>query len=92
MLETKLEEFCKKNLQASSDHCSVLLQDLFSPLDEDMKQGTYSKPGGYCVFMRRIKELKKNYYEEPKKGVLVITIMYLLGSYHQTGRASSVCT
>ncbi|GAB1288189.1 Guanylate-binding protein 5 [Apodemus speciosus] len=69
-LETNREEFCKKNLQASSDYCSALLQDLFSPLEEDVKQGTYFKPGGYCVFMRRIKELKKSYYEEPKKGVL----------------------
>ncbi|XP_052035017.1 guanylate-binding protein 1-like isoform X2 [Apodemus sylvaticus] len=69
-LETKQEEFCKKNLQASSNHCSAVLQDLFSPIEEDVKQGTYSKPGGYCAFKRRIKELKKNYYEKPKKGVL----------------------
>ncbi|XP_028643975.1 guanylate-binding protein 1-like isoform X2 [Grammomys surdaster] len=75
VLETKREEFCKKNLQASSAHCLALLQDLFSPLDEDIKQGTYSNPGGYCVFMRRIKELKKNYYEEPKKGVLVEEVL-----------------
>ncbi|KAK7797316.1 hypothetical protein U0070_023672 [Myodes glareolus] len=68
-LETKLEEFLKKNEQASSDRCSALLQDIFSPLEEDVKQGIYYKPGGYHLFMKKIRELKKKYYEEPKKGI-----------------------
>ncbi|CAO2600286.1 Guanylate-binding protein 1 [Lemmus lemmus] len=68
-LETKGEELYKKNVQASSDHCSALLQDIFGPLEEDVKQGVYSKPGGYCLFNGKIKELKKQYYEEPRKGV-----------------------
>ncbi|KAL1765298.1 guanylate-binding protein 1-like [Sigmodon hispidus] len=68
-LETKQEEFIKKNIQASSDHCSALLQDIFSPLEEDVKKGVYSKPGGYQHFLRKIQELKKKYYEQPGKGV-----------------------
>ncbi|CAO2600265.1 Guanylate-binding protein 1 [Lemmus lemmus] len=68
-LEAKLEEFFKKNAQASSDHCSALLQDIFSPLEEDLKHGIYFKPGGYLFFIQKIQELKKKYYEEPRKGV-----------------------
>ncbi|OBS79697.1 hypothetical protein A6R68_22101 [Neotoma lepida] len=67
-LETKREELIKKNVQASSDRCSALLQDVFSPLEEDVKQGIYCKPGGYRLFIRKIQELKKKYYEEPRKG------------------------
>ncbi|KAL1765295.1 guanylate-binding protein 1-like [Sigmodon hispidus] len=68
-LETKQEEFIKKNIQASLDCCSALLQDIFSPLEEDVKQGVYSKPGGYPHFLRKIQELKKKYYEKPGKGI-----------------------
>ncbi|XP_050016105.1 guanylate-binding protein 1-like isoform X1 [Alexandromys fortis] len=68
-LEAKLEEFFKKNAQVSSDHCSALLQGIFSPLEEDLKHGIYFKPGGYFIFMQKIRELKKKYYEEPRKGV-----------------------
>ncbi|XP_041514239.1 guanylate-binding protein 1-like [Microtus oregoni] len=77
-LETKLEEFLKKNAQASSDRCIALLQDIFSPLEEDVTQGIYSKPGGYRLFIQKIQELKKKYYEEPKKGIQAskITCMF----------------
>ncbi|XP_028711196.1 guanylate-binding protein 1-like [Peromyscus leucopus] len=68
-LATKQDEFIKKNLQASSDRCSALLQDIFSPLEEDVKQGLYFKPGGYHLFIQKKKELKKKYCEEPGKGV-----------------------
>ncbi|KAL1765220.1 guanylate-binding protein 1, partial [Sigmodon hispidus] len=68
-LETKQEEFIEKNVQASSDRCSALLQDIFSPLEEDLKQGVYYKPGGYQHFLQKIQELKKKYYEKPGKGV-----------------------
>uniref|UniRef100_A0A1U7QVR7 guanylate-binding protein 1-like isoform X1 n=1 Tax=Mesocricetus auratus TaxID=10036 RepID=A0A1U7QVR7_MESAU len=68
-LETKQEEFLKKNEWASSDRCSALLQDIFSPLEEDVKQGFYYKPGGYHLFIQKTQELKKKYYEEPRKGV-----------------------
>nr|XP_048309648.1 guanylate-binding protein 1-like [Myodes glareolus] len=68
-LERKGEELYKKNVQASSDHCSALLQNIFSPLEDEVKQGIYSKPGGYCLFSKKIKELKKKYSEEPRKGV-----------------------
>ncbi|XP_041534786.1 guanylate-binding protein 1-like [Microtus oregoni] len=68
-LERKQEEFLKKNAQASSDRCSALLQDIFGPLEEDVKQGVYYKPRGYCLFNQKLQELKKKYYNTPGKGV-----------------------
>ncbi|KAK7797318.1 hypothetical protein U0070_023674 [Myodes glareolus] len=77
-LEAKLEEFLKKNAQESVDRCETLLQGIFSPLEEDVKQGIYYKPGGYRLFIQKIQELKKMYYEEPQKGIQVskITCMF----------------
>ncbi|XP_016066818.1 PREDICTED: guanylate-binding protein 1-like [Miniopterus natalensis] len=68
-LEKRLEDFCKQNKKASSDRCSALLKDIFSSLEEDIKQGVYSKPGGYRLFIQVMKELKEKYYQEPRKGI-----------------------
>ncbi|KAM5323999.1 guanylate-binding protein 5 isoform 2-T2 [Glossophaga mutica] len=69
LLTAKQDDFCKQNLEASSDHCSALLQNIFGSLEEDVKQGIYSKPGGHCLFMRKTEELKAKYYQEPRKGI-----------------------
>ncbi|KAM5323712.1 guanylate-binding protein 1-like isoform 1-T2 [Glossophaga mutica] len=68
-LEKKQEDFCKQNVKVSSDRCSALLKDIFNPLEEDIKQGIYSKPGGYRLFMQKMQELKKKYLQEPRKGI-----------------------
>ncbi|KAM8789924.1 guanylate-binding protein 2-like isoform 2-T2 [Rhynchonycteris naso] len=68
-LVAKRDDFCKQNVRASSDHCSALLQDIFSPLEEDVKQGTFSKPGGYHLFIQKMEALKKKYYQVPRKGI-----------------------
>ncbi|EGW04816.1 Interferon-induced guanylate-binding protein 1, partial [Cricetulus griseus] len=73
-LETKQEEFLKKNEQASSDRCLALLQDIFNPFEEDVKQGIYYKPGGYHLYVQKTRELKKKYYDEPRKGVQVMMV------------------
>ena len=73
-LDKKRDDFCNKNLKASSDHCSALLKDIFSPLEEGVKKGIYSKPGGYRLFIEKIQELKKKYLQEPRKGIQVTKI------------------
>nr|XP_037851947.1 guanylate-binding protein 1 [Chlorocebus sabaeus]XP_037851948.1 guanylate-binding protein 1 [Chlorocebus sabaeus] len=73
-LEKKRDDFCKQNQEASSDRCSALLQDIFSPLEEEVKMGIYSKPGGYRLFIQKLQDLKKKYYEEPRKGIQVTKI------------------
>lgn len=68
-LEEKRDDFCKQNLKVSSDRCSALLEEIFNPLEEGVKQGIYSKPGGYRMFLDKTKELKKKYHQTPGKGL-----------------------
>lgn len=68
-LEEKRDDFCNQNLKVSSDRCSALLEEIFNPLEEEVKQGTYSKPGGYRLFLEKTKELKKKYHQTPGKGL-----------------------
>ncbi|XP_046501074.1 guanylate-binding protein 2 isoform X1 [Equus quagga] len=68
-LEAKRDDFCKQNMQASSDRCMALLQDIFGPLEEEVKQGAFSKPGGYRLFIQKKQELKNKYYQVPRKGI-----------------------
>uniref|UniRef100_A0A452T1Q2 Guanylate binding protein 1 n=1 Tax=Ursus maritimus TaxID=29073 RepID=A0A452T1Q2_URSMA len=68
-LEKKQDDFCKQNLQASTNRCSDLLEDIFGPLEEAVKQGDYSKPGGYHLFIQKMQELKRKYLQEPRKGI-----------------------
>ncbi|XP_047641320.1 guanylate-binding protein 2-like isoform X2 [Phacochoerus africanus] len=68
-LEAKLVDFCDQNMKASSDYCMTLLQDIFEPLYEDVKQGTFFKPGGFRLFIRKRQELKNKYYQVPRKGI-----------------------
>ncbi|XP_004635827.1 guanylate-binding protein 1-like [Octodon degus] len=67
-LKDNCKTFCERNKKASSDRCSALLQEIFSPL-EGVKQGIYSKSGGYHLLLQKVQDLKKKYYEEPKKGI-----------------------
>ncbi|XP_062047661.1 guanylate-binding protein 5-like isoform X2 [Lepus europaeus] len=69
LLDAKRDDFCKRNLEASSDLCSALLQDIFGPLEEAVKQGTYSKPGGHNLYLQKTEELKAKYYQKPRKGI-----------------------
>ncbi|XP_050016098.1 guanylate-binding protein 1-like isoform X1 [Alexandromys fortis] len=68
-LEERWDDFCKRNLEASSNRCQALIQNIFNPLEEGVKQGTYSKPGGYGLFVQETQRLKKEYYGQPKKGI-----------------------
>ncbi|XP_036302752.1 guanylate-binding protein 1-like isoform X3 [Pipistrellus kuhlii] len=68
-LEKRRDDFYKENIKASSDRCSALLKDIFDSLEEDIKQGVYSKPGGYRLLMQTVHELKKKYLQEPRKGI-----------------------
>ncbi|XP_044530075.1 guanylate-binding protein 1-like [Gracilinanus agilis] len=68
-LEAKRDAFCDQNLNMSAQRCRALLQDIFSTLEEAVKQGTFSKPGGYGLFLQKKQELIEKYKQQPKKGI-----------------------
>lgn len=74
-LAAKLNDFHKRNSEASLNRCSALLQDIFHPLEENVKQGVYAKPGGHCLFIQKREELKEKYNQEPRKGIQVSLIL-----------------
>lgn len=74
-LVDKLNDFHKRNSEVSLNHCSALLQDIFHPLEENVKQGVYAKPGGHCLFIQKREELKEKYNQEPGKGIQVSLIL-----------------
>ncbi|XP_008846531.1 guanylate-binding protein 1-like [Nannospalax galili] len=68
-LEAKRDELIRKNMDMSLDRCSALLRDIFAPLEEEVKQGAFSKSGGYHLFLQKKQELEKQYRQVPGKGV-----------------------
>lgn len=74
-LAAKQNDFHKRNSEASLNRCSALLQDIFHPLEENVKQGVYAKPGGHCLFIQKREELKEKYNQEPRKGIQVSLIL-----------------
>ncbi|XP_036613724.1 guanylate-binding protein 1-like [Trichosurus vulpecula] len=68
-LEAKRDAFCNQNLNESAQRCRALLQDISRPLEEGVKQGFFSKPGGYGLFLQKKQELIEKYKEQPRKGV-----------------------
>ncbi|XP_075396359.1 guanylate-binding protein 2 [Tenrec ecaudatus] len=68
-LQAKRDDYCKRNVQASTAICEALLQDIFGPLEDEVKAGAFSKPGGYRLFLKKKQELRNKYYEEPHKGI-----------------------
>ncbi|XP_004679248.1 PREDICTED: interferon-induced guanylate-binding protein 1-like [Condylura cristata] len=68
-LEQRRDKFCEENLQASSKRCSALVQEIFTPLEEDINKGTFSKAGGYHSYIQKLNELKKLYSQHPGKGI-----------------------
>nr|XP_048309662.1 guanylate-binding protein 2-like isoform X9 [Myodes glareolus] len=69
LLDARRDEVVKKNMDVSSARCSDLLQDIFGSLEEEVRQGTFSKPGGYYLYLQKKQELEKNYNQVPGKGL-----------------------
>ncbi|XP_032342905.1 guanylate-binding protein 5 isoform X8 [Camelus ferus] len=69
LLEARQDDFHKRNSEASLDRCSALLQDIFHPLEGDVKRGIYLTAGGHRLYVQKTEELKAKYYQEPRKGI-----------------------
>uniref|UniRef100_H0XVV3 GB1/RHD3-type G domain-containing protein n=1 Tax=Otolemur garnettii TaxID=30611 RepID=H0XVV3_OTOGA len=68
-LDVRRDDYCKQNMKASADYCTELLEDIFGPLEEEVKLGVFSKAGGYQLFIQRKHELQDKYDKVPRKGI-----------------------
>ncbi|XP_023564429.1 guanylate-binding protein 5 isoform X1 [Octodon degus] len=69
LLDAKQDDLCKRNKEASARWCSSLLQGIFGPLEEEVKQGIYFRAGGHNLYLEKMEILKANYYQHPRKGI-----------------------
>nr|XP_028598187.1 guanylate-binding protein 1-like [Podarcis muralis]XP_028598188.1 guanylate-binding protein 1-like [Podarcis muralis] len=73
-MEQMKEGFCQKNEQESSKLCWAVLMSLSGELEENIRQGVYSCPGGHKLFSDDLKEMEQR-YQEQKKGVMAETVL-----------------
>eukprot|EP00063_Salmo_salar_P046309 XP_014021144.1 PREDICTED: interferon-induced guanylate-binding protein 1-like [Salmo salar] len=59
----------KQNEDASETKCKALLENLSAQMDQGMKEGTYTTPGGYELYCNHHDNIVAQYRAEPNKGV-----------------------
>ncbi|XP_058050989.1 guanylate-binding protein 1-like [Ahaetulla prasina] len=74
-LESKKEAYCCKNELKSSEICSALLSSLSENLETNIKNGSYSRPGGHQEFLNDLQTTEKQFLQTPKKGIMAGKIL-----------------
>ncbi|XP_032083394.1 guanylate-binding protein 1-like isoform X2 [Thamnophis elegans] len=69
-VDSKKEEYCRKNERESSKICSALLNSLSENLEQNIKNGSYSRSGGHQEFVNDLQKVEKQFLETPKKGIM----------------------
>ncbi|KAM3924041.1 guanylate-binding protein 3-like [Leptodactylus fuscus] len=69
VLDHKKATYLLRNEEASETKCRVLLQELSVSLEEGIREGKFSVPGGYKIFLEEKKSLEENYMKVKGKGV-----------------------
>ncbi|XP_038600918.1 guanylate-binding protein 1-like [Tachyglossus aculeatus] len=82
------DDFVKQNEKESTKRCETLLQNIFKPLEEEIKNGSFIKPGGYNLFLQKKQKLKQQYERESRKELLAEeTLLKYLQSTEDTANA-----
>ncbi|KAM3924038.1 guanylate-binding protein 3-like isoform 2-T2 [Leptodactylus fuscus] len=71
----KKATYLLRNEEASETKCRVLLQELSVSLEEGIREGKFSVPGGYKIFLEEKKSLEENYLKVKGKGVKALEIL-----------------
>ncbi|KAM3829459.1 LOW QUALITY PROTEIN: guanylate-binding protein 2-like [Vipera latastei] len=69
-MESKKEDYCKKNKEKSSEICSALLTSLSEGLEQNIKNGSYFRAGGHQEYLNDLQKVEKQFYDTPKKGIM----------------------
>ncbi|XP_016114130.1 guanylate-binding protein 1-like [Sinocyclocheilus grahami] len=63
------DEYLCQNEQASKKRCEEILSSLSAPMMKKLKQGFYTKPGGYDLFCKDLEDIEKKYNSQANKEV-----------------------
>ncbi|XP_013929686.1 PREDICTED: interferon-induced guanylate-binding protein 1-like [Thamnophis sirtalis] len=74
-VESKKEEYCSKNELKSSEISSALLRSICENLEQNIKNDSYSRSGGYPKFVNDLPKVEKQFLETPKKGIMARKIL-----------------
>ncbi|XP_065429998.1 guanylate-binding protein 2-like isoform X4 [Chrysemys picta bellii] len=74
-LDSKRAELCHRNEEASSDRCKAVLMELSQELEERVREGSYSVPGGYQRFLADQREMVEKYQRVPWKGIMAAEVL-----------------
>ncbi|XP_061452444.1 guanylate-binding protein 1-like [Rhineura floridana] len=74
-LDQKKEEYCRKNEQQSSKLCWAALKSVSGELEDNIKKGIYSQPGGHKQFVDDLKKMEQRYHQEPNKGIMAEAVL-----------------
>ncbi|XP_065436216.1 LOW QUALITY PROTEIN: guanylate-binding protein 1 [Chrysemys picta bellii] len=74
-LDSKRTELCHRNEEASSDRCKAVLMELSQELEERVREGSYSVPGGYQRFLADQREMVEKYQRVPWKGIMAAEVL-----------------
>ncbi|XP_061452437.1 guanylate-binding protein 1-like [Rhineura floridana] len=74
-LDQKKEEYCQKNEQESSKLCWAALMSVSGELEDNIKNGIYSQPGGHKQFVGDLKKMEERYHQKPKKGIMAEAVL-----------------
>ncbi|XP_062960564.1 guanylate-binding protein 4-like [Cynocephalus volans] len=69
IIEEKKEDFLLQNEEASVKYCQTELKQLSESLVESISRGTFSVPGGHCLYLEAKKKVEQDYKLVPRKGV-----------------------
>ena len=70
-LEERLKYFIKANADASTEKCQAVLVQLEATLRAKLKNGDYSKNGGFAEFQQDLMEIQRKYKNHTDLGVQV---------------------
>ncbi|KAM3924042.1 guanylate-binding protein 3-like [Leptodactylus fuscus] len=74
-LQHKKAAYQQKNEETSERRCRVLLQELSAGLENRIKEGKFSVPGGYKMFLAEKKSLEADYLKAKGKGVKSLEVL-----------------
>ncbi|XP_071987595.1 guanylate-binding protein 7-like isoform X2 [Engystomops pustulosus] len=74
-LAGRKEVYQRKNEEMSIRRCRAVLQELSAALEEGVRQGKFSVPGGYKRFMAEKKSLVDDYLKAGGKGVKALEVL-----------------